>query len=207
MPKQALFLDLDNTVYPVISIGEKLFQPLLALLEQSNELSSNLAQIKTEIMRRPFQWVAKEFDFKDNLKMQCLNLLSDLTYNEPISPFADYQFIKELNCSKYLITTGFSKLQWSKINQLNIQNDFKAIFVIDPSYSDLTKKDIFQKIMLENNYINQDILVVGDDLQSEIKAAQELGIEAILYLHQQPLPESENQKTIHHFKALQSYFL
>jgi putative hydrolase of the HAD superfamily len=100
---------------------------------------------------------------------------------------------------------GFTKLQHSKIKQLNIEKDFEKIFVIDPSASDLTKKDIFRKILSDYDYKAKNLLVVGDDLNSEIKAAKELGIETVLYIYKSAYTEAENQRAINNFKDLEVY--
>ncbi|HWJ26695.1 MAG TPA: HAD hydrolase-like protein, partial [Flavisolibacter sp.] len=44
-----------------------------------------------------------------------------------------------------------------------------------------TKKDVFAEIVERHGYKKSEVLVVGDDPNSEIKAAQELGIDAVLF--------------------------
>jgi putative hydrolase of the HAD superfamily len=89
--------------------------------------------------------------------------------------------VKDLVADKFLVTTGFLKLQQSKVEGMKIRNDFKEIHIVDPSTSDRTKKDLFAEIIERHGYHKSEVLVVGDDPQSEIKAAQDLGIDAILY--------------------------
>jgi putative hydrolase of the HAD superfamily len=113
--------------------------------------------------------------------------------------------VREIPCKKFLVTTGFTKLQFSKIEHLDIKDDFEGIFVVDPGKSNLTKKDIFKQILIDNNYMVEDVLVVGDDMNSEIKAAKDLGIDTVLYDHDSKHGKIENQKTISNFKDLQLY--
>ncbi len=202
MRKKAIILDLDNTIYPVSSIGDKLFKSLFQLIYENGEYKGDFDELKLEIMRRPFQFVANDFFFSEDLKSSCLNLFSDLTYDESMKPFEDYKYVREIPCKKFLVTTGFTKLQHSKIFELNIKNDFERIFVIDPIKSDLTKKDIFKKILIDFDYKAEDLLVIGDDLNSEIKAAKDLGIDTVLYDYKSEYPEIENQKIITNFKDL-----
>jgi putative hydrolase of the HAD superfamily len=204
MRKKAIIVDLDNTIYPVSSIGEKLFKPLFELINESGEYSGDFSEIRLEIMRKPFQHVADQFFFSSKLKSDGLKLLTDATYNEPIKPFDGYQTIRKLKCKKFLVTTGFTKLQQSKIKQLGIEQDFDQIFIIDPSNSELTKKDIFRKILEDNNFDVIDLLVVGDDLNSEIKAAKELGIFTVLYDFNLEHSEIENQKVIRNLTDLEA---
>lgn len=202
MRKKAIILDLDNTVYPVSAIGDKLFQSLFALIEENEAYKGNLEEIKNRIMRQPFQVVAKDYSFSEQLKADCLKLLSTLTYEDKMESFEGYETVRNIPCKKYLVTTGFTKLQHSKIKQLGISKDFKDIFVVDPSQSELTKKDIFQKILAAHQYSPDEVLVIGDDLHSEIKAAKELGIDTVLYNHNGEQPEVKDQKTILSFKEL-----
>ncbi len=202
IPKRAIIFDLDNTIYPVSSIGDKLFKSLFQLIVKNGEYTGDFDEIKGEIMRRPFQFVADDFSFSENLKSECLKLFLNLTYDEHMEPFEDYKYVRQLPCIKFLVTTGFTKLQNSKILQLNIENDFLEIFIIDPIQSKLTKKDIFQKLLIDYRLKVHEVLVVGDDLNSEIKAANDIGIDAILYDRESEHAGIENQNTISSFKDL-----
>ncbi|WP_400261175.1 HAD family hydrolase [Sphingobacterium sp. SG20118] len=179
--KKAIIFDLDNTIYPVSSIAGNLFSDLFKLIEQDGRYIGSLEAVKDAIQRRPFQVVANEFDFNQELTAKALEVLSVLEYRSTIRPFEDYQLTKELDCLKFLVTTGFTNLQWSKIKQLELEKDFEACFVVDPAKSDLTKKNIFAQIMVKYNLSSKEVLVVGDDIHSEIKAGRELGIETVLY--------------------------
>ncbi len=64
---------------------------------------------------------------------------------------------------------------------LSIEGDFEELHIVDPEISKLTKKDVFEDIMQRHKYSPDDLLVVGDDPESEIKAATELGIETFLF--------------------------
>lgn len=180
--KRALILDLDNTIYPVSSIADNLFAQFYKLLEQDPDIDPSLIEAsKEELTRRPFQHVADEFNFSTALRNKGAQLLKTITYDKPMQPYADYHYIQKISLDKFLVTTGFTNLQYSKVKQLNIEGDFKEIHVVDPEISPKTKRDIFQELMDKYNYRASDILIIGDDPQSEIKAATTLGIDTFLY--------------------------
>ena len=179
--KRVLILDLDNTIYPVSSVAESMFGPLFKLIDEETTDHSAGEAAKLELTRRPFQYVADEHGFSDQLKAKGINLLKNLVFNEPMTCYPEYADIRALNIDKYLVTTGFTKLQYSKVKMLNIEGDFKQAYVVDPERSNENKGDIFKKIMQENGYTTQDVLVIGDDPQSEIKFAIELGIDTFLF--------------------------
>lgn len=181
--KKAIIFDLDNTIYPVSSIGGYLFEALFALLDNRPDIldETNLAAAKDELQRRHYHLVADKYNFGPELTEKGLNLLKDLEYDKPMQPFADYHSLKTVSLKKFLVTTGFTKLQWSKVRQLDIENDFDEIHIVDPEISRQTKKDVFADIMIRHSFAVQDLLVLGDDPESEIKAAQALGIETFLF--------------------------
>jgi putative hydrolase of the HAD superfamily len=205
MTKKAIIVDLDNTIYLVSSIGEKLFKTLFHLIIASGDYKGDFNQLRSEIMRTPFQKVADAFSFGASLKSQGIKLLEEIEYHDTIVPVESYDFIRKLSCKKFLVTTGFTKMQNSKIRQLKLERDFDQLFVIDPSLTTLTKKDVFEKILADYTYLANDVLVVGDDINSEIKAAQELGIDAVVYDFNLEHTGNKELAVITNFKELEQY--
>ena len=180
--KRALIFDLDNTIYPVSSIANDLFDKLFRLVDKHcNEDKETLEAAKKDLTRRNFHLVARQFDFNDDLKQKGIGLLTTLEYNKPMEPFTDYHALRKIPVSKFLVTLGFTRLQWSKIRMLNIEGDFEEIHIVDPETSARTKKDVFNDIMERHRYNPEDVLVIGDDPESEIRAAVECGIETFLF--------------------------
>jgi putative hydrolase of the HAD superfamily len=202
MKKKAIIFDLDNTVYAVHSIGKELFASLFELIFKNGNHTENIDKIKDEIMRRPFQVVAKDYHFSEELTQKGIALLKELAYRGKIEPYPDYQFAKDLPLDKFLVTTGFLKLQQSKVAGMKIGQDFKEIVIVDPSTSARTKKDVFAEIMKRHGYNKSELLVVGDDLHSEIRAAQELRIDAVLYDRHNFYCNASGVNSIQSFKEL-----
>jgi putative hydrolase of the HAD superfamily len=179
--KKALIFDLDNTIYPVSSIGEDLFRELFEMIEEDGRFEGNFEDVKDAIQRKPFQVVAEDFKFHEELTSAGLDALTDLEYRNEMEAFDDFEIVRKIDRMKFLVTTGFTKLQWSKIRLLNLEPDFEACFVVDPAKSSKTKKDIFAEIMSRYGLTAEDLLVIGDDIHSEIQAGKELGIQTVLY--------------------------
>jgi putative hydrolase of the HAD superfamily len=205
MHKKAIIFDLDNTIYSVRSIGKELFASLFELIIQDGSHAENMEKIKEEIMRRPFQLVASDYNFSGELTQKGIELLKDSTCQGKIEPFSDYEFARNLPVDKFLVTTGFLKLQQSKVEGMKIGQDFKEIHIVDPLTSDKTKKDVFADIMKRHSYSKLELLVVGDDLYSEIKAAQELGIDGVLYDKFHLHDNNTSLRKISDFKQLESF--
>lgn len=181
MHRKALILDLDNTLFPTAEIGDELFAPLYAFIEKDGGFSGDLATIKREMTRRPFQKLALEFGFSRELTTQGTALLKELEYHKPIAPFPDYAVLKNYSCRKFLVTMGFQKMQESKIKNLGIQADFEEIHVVDPEITSQVKKDIFRDLVARHGFKLAEVLVIGDDPDSELSDARALGLDAVLY--------------------------
>ncbi|QIA08352.1 HAD family hydrolase [Draconibacterium halophilum] len=205
MSKSVLIFDLDNTIYPVSSIGPKLFKTLFAAIKKSGEYKGDFDAIKLEIQRTPFQKVASEFLFSEQLLKECMAIHNNLTYDDPMKYFEDYELVRKLPQTKILVTSGFSKLQNSKIDKLGIRADFKEIFIIDLQQSNQTKKDIFKLILDKYKLQKQEVLIVGDDIKSEIQAGKDLGIDTVLFDQLRKYTDSNHSNRIDNFAELQKF--
>jgi putative hydrolase of the HAD superfamily len=202
MIKKALIIDLDNTIFPVSSLSGDLFLPILTLIEKSGEFDDGFDKVKHDILRRPFQRVASDYNFSEKLIKEGIILLSNAVCTRKISPYDDYNELKKIQCKKYLVTSGFKKMQQSKIVQLGIEKDFEEIHIIDALNSQLTKKAVFADILEQHNLKKSEVLIIGDDADSEIKAAAELGIDSILYRRSGNNETAKINGSISHFSQL-----
>jgi putative hydrolase of the HAD superfamily len=196
-----LILDLDNTIYPVSSIGEELFRPLFEIMEKPEYGlgGETLEEARKDVQRIPFQKVAGKYKFPEELTQEALSLLRSLSYENDMSSFADYHLVKEYPCTRILVTSGFTKLQQSKITKLGLEPDFEEMFIIDPDLTDKVKKDIFEEIIKKHDLKKDDVIVIGDDPDSEIQAALDLGLHSILL---DPNIEFDQNKAEHTVRSL-----
>ncbi|AXG75142.1 HAD family hydrolase [Flavobacterium arcticum] len=200
MQKKAIIYDLDNTIYPVSAIGDILFKPLFDLIIESRLHNNDYDAIRKAIMRTPFRLVAQRFKFSEELTQKGIDLQEEMEYNKAIAPFDDYPEIHTITAERFLVTTGFRKMQLSKIKHLGIENDFKEAHVVNPTVT--SKKEVFADILKRYNYSPEEVFVVGDDPESEIGAAKALGIPTILYDKNNLYNAEEADYAISHFKEL-----
>ena len=185
--KQVFFIDLDNTIYFTKPNKEILMTGLYDLLdEQQLDLTDEAYQMaKDEMLRTPFLKVAEKYAFPKEVIDKTVEFLASREVLKPLIPSEDYHYIKSLQGRKFIVTAGFPKQQKSKVKMLGIADDFEEIQVVDVSVSN--KKQAFIDLMAKHQLDKEEILIVGDDAQSEIKFGLELGIETFLldpdYLH------------------------
>ncbi|QNR83816.1 hypothetical protein H9N25_18000 [Pedobacter riviphilus] len=88
------------------------------------------------------------------------------------------------------VTSGFLKQQTSKVKMLGLVNDFEAVYVVDVSTAN--KKEAF-KLLIDKYALNtDDIPIIGDDAESEIKFGLELVIAIFLLDPENLHPNAES---------------
>ena len=199
---KALILDLDNTIFPVPSIGSVLFAPLFDLIGQRVDDPSKIDGIRKDTMRIPFQKVAVKYELDEALTNDGIELLKTIEHRGPITAFDDFSLVRDWDGLKFLVTMGFEKMQSSKIDALHLRDDFEKVYIADPSVTDKTKKDIFADILLEYQLKPEEVMVVGDDPESEIRGAEELNIPAVIYDKYGTVKKGAQQRSISDYSEL-----
>ncbi|GAA4208275.1 hypothetical protein GCM10022289_31880 [Pedobacter jeongneungensis] len=178
--KSIFFIDLDNTIYFTKPNEEQLMGELYRFLESLDlGISDEDFQLaKQDMLRTPFLKVAKKYGFREEVMPEVLSYLENREVSKPLKPSDDYHYIKNLKGRKFIVTAGFQKQQVSKVRMLGIADDFEEVRVVDVSVNN--KKDVFEELIDQHNLNVNDILIIGDDADSEIRYGLELGISTFL---------------------------
>ncbi|MGN7989022.1 HAD family hydrolase [Pedobacter sp. 22226] len=178
--KSIFFIDLDNTIYFTKPNEEQLMGELYRFLESLDLGISNedFQLAKQDMLRTPFLKVAKKYGFREEVMPEVLSYLENREVSKPLKPSDDYHYIKSLKGRKFIVTAGFQKQQVSKVKMLGIAGDFEEVCVVDVSVNN--KKDVFEELIDQHNLNVNDILIIGDDADSEIRYGLELGISTFL---------------------------
>jgi putative hydrolase of the HAD superfamily len=178
--KHIFFIDLDNTIYFTKPNEEQLMGELYTFLENLDLGISNedFQLAKQEMLRTPFQKVAKKYGFKEETMPDVLSYLRNREVTKPLKTSDDYHYIKSLTGRKFIVTAGFPKQQTSKVKMLGIADDFEEVHVVDVTTTN--KKEAFKLLIDKYSLKTNDILIIGDDAEAEIKFGLELGIATFL---------------------------
>ena len=173
-----LILDLDDTIFNTQTIPQSTFKEALQIIH--NHVSQSNHNPETSIRdlwsMSPFQFF-KEYNTPKEIQEDFQYAIRSMNYSLDIDPFPDYNFLKSIPIRKILVTSGIKELQLAKIKALEIEEDFEAIHIDDVHTDpDSSKENIFTSIIEKDNLIPENIWVIGDNPESELKAGRSLNM-------------------------------
>jgi len=176
-----LFLDLDDTIFPS-RIPYAAFSELFDVLDRVNDVlpQEKIDEVKQQLYRQTFGEVAEKYAFSPRMVRAYFEKMKTMRFNFNITVYDDYTFLQQLPQDKYLVTSGSRYIQMAKIVALGIQSDFTEIHIDDPYDGSPGKAGIFTKLVKQKKLSTREILIIGDNPNSEIKAAKQLEIPHLL---------------------------
>jgi putative hydrolase of the HAD superfamily len=183
---RALIFDLDNCLAAAKEVGTELYETAFAAIRRANHGTvpdDKLKQAFADVWVHPFDWVAAKYGFSEEMRMAGWRELKTTEVTRPLHGYRDLSILAELEVQRFLVTSGFRRLQESKIKALNLNSLFTGIYVdaIDEP-NRLGKEMLFRRIMQEFAFAAAEILIVGDNADSEIEAGNRLGIKTVQIL-------------------------
>ncbi len=104
----------------------------------------------------------------------------------------------------HLITNGFEKTQWSKLNNSNIAKYFTHVITSEMSGSVKPAKEIFEYALKKTGANLHESIMIGDNLDADIQGAVNAGMDSIFVNHINAVATILPTYTIYHLKELES---
>ena len=118
--------------------------------------------------------------------------------------FEILDYLQNKGYQLHLITNGFEKTQRSKLHHSNLAQYFKHIVTSEISNSVKPKKEIFEYAIKKAGCKMQDGIMIGDNLEADIKGAQKAGMDTIFANHIKATCEINPTYIINHLKELEN---
>lgn len=177
---KAVIFDLDNCLAAADEPGRSLLEPTFAAIRDANRgtvPNDTLERAFAECWRTPLDAVARQFAFSDEMLAAGWAVNRSAEVTSPMSGYGDLHVLESLPVLSFLVTSGFRRLQASKVRALGIEHHFVQIHVdaIDEPHR-RGKEQIFREILHQYELDAREAVVVGDSAHSEIAAGNRLGI-------------------------------
>ncbi|WP_437812246.1 HAD family hydrolase [Sorangium sp. So ce1078] len=205
---KAIFFDLDNCLSAADEVGRALLDPVFAAIRRANRgrLSDEaLEQAFSDCWRHALDFVASAHGFSPEMLAAGWDACAQLEVGAPMRGYPDLGTLAELPVLRFLVTSGFRRLQESKIRALGIERLFAGVHVdaIDEP-GRKGKQGIFEEILRAHRLDPAEALVVGDNPESEIEAGNRLGIRTVQILRAGVPRGSNATYTIHGLEELKA---
>ena len=186
MAINAVIFDLDNCLSAADEVGKSLFEPAFEAIRRANQgklPAKTLEAAFSDCWYHSLDFVAARHGFSKAMLDAGWAELATLEVTTPMSGYPDLGILKEINARRFLVTSGFRRLQESKVRALGIHPLFREVLIDaidDPDRKG--KQQIFSDIMESYRLTPAQVLVVGDNPDSEIAAGNRLGIKTVQIL-------------------------
>ena len=120
--------------------------------------------------------------------------------------FEILDYLKEKNYALHLITNGFEKTQWSKLQHSGLDKYFTHVITSEASNSLKPKKEIFDFAMNRAGATLKNSIMIGDNLDADIQGAMDAGMDTIFVNHINAITEIKPTFTVTHLKELEEIF-
>lgn len=183
---RGIIFDLDNCLAASNEVGARLFEPALDAIRAANR--GTLAPEALEAALRDtwfhsLDFVAAKHGFSEGMLAAGWKAFLEVEVREPMRGYGDLEVLRELGELRFLVTSGFRRLQESKIRALGIAPLFDSIEIDAIDEADRRgKQRIFADLLASFALRPEEVLVVGDNPDSEIEAGRRLGIRTVQIL-------------------------
>jgi FMN phosphatase YigB (HAD superfamily) len=184
---RAAVFDLDHTLFDPRTLPVTLFDGLEAHVRTAAAgivPDAVLDAALTDALRMPFDRVAARHQLPAVATIAWQEAASAVEVTEPLTPYPDVPAgLEQLSLLRFLLTTGFRRLQESKLKQLGLAALFVGVYVdaLDPP-GPVGKRALLQRLIAEHGLAPPEVMVIGDRADAELAAAHTLGMVAVQVL-------------------------
>lgn len=183
---RAIVFDLDLCLAPPDEAGKEAFAPALDAVRRANRGVLRPDALETALedcWRFAFDDVAARHGFSEAMREAGANAFRAIRVTGPLRGYGDLDRLEAFDVPLVLVTSGFRALQESKVDALGIRRCFVDVLVDAIDEPDRRGKyRIFHEVLGRNGWRPGEVLVVGDNADSEIAAGNRLGMPTVQIL-------------------------
>jgi FMN phosphatase YigB (HAD superfamily) len=175
---KAIIFDLDMCILDTRTLGEHILDSVLAPLHESSMPEATQREIDRTLWTTSLEDCVELFKIPSAVAEKMRSAHRELVVSDDVKTFGDEDTLLDLPVYRILVTSGYREWQIRKIEKLGVARLFDEIIIdtIDDLATRKGKRVIFAELLARHGWEPQEVLVVGDNPHSELKAARALGI-------------------------------
>ncbi|MEO7306500.1 MAG: YjjG family noncanonical pyrimidine nucleotidase [Ferruginibacter sp.] len=226
-----LFFDLDHTLWDFDANAKETLAELYAFFDLNNRINTAFEVFFPKyLFHNELMWdrYHKGLITSEELKWKRMwrTMLDFKIADEPLARDMSGKFLEILPTKKllfpytleildyltekkyvlHLITNGFEKTQWSKLNNSGLNGYFTHVITSEGSNSLKPKKEIFDFAMDKAGSSLPESIMIGDNLDADIQGAMNAGMDTVFVNHINAVAEIKPTYTVTHLKELETIF-
>ena len=231
MKYRHLFFDLDHTLWDFEANAKQTLSDLYESNELQNKGVSDFSLfferysyhnerlwdrytkgfIKQEELRWKRMWLALlDFKMADEplSKQLAVQFLEQLPAKKELFPYTIeiLTYLKEKKYRMHLVTNGFEKVQYHKLQNANLHVFFEEVITSEASNSLKPNKEIFDYALEKTGATVKESIMIGDNQDADIQGGINAGMDTIFVNHLKVTPHVKPTYTIYHLKELEDIF-
>jgi len=231
MPYKHLFFDLDHTLWDFETNSKETLYEVF----YKNDLHKTLTEdfdgfhdrysahnkrlwdkynhgfIKQEELRWKRMWHTL-LDYKNGSELLARQLSAEYLHILPgkqaVFPYTKeiLDYLRSKNYVMHLITNGFEQIQFFKLKNSGLTHYFTHVVTSERAMSLKPHKEIFEFALQLAGAKKEESIMIGDNLDADIKGAMDAGLDTIFVNHINEPTELKPTFTIYHLKELELVF-
>lgn len=231
MKYRHIFFDLDHTLWDFEANAREALQEVYAKMNLVEKSIDSFQGFYTRyIYHNEILWSRyhKGFITADELKWKRMwrTLLDFKVANEPLArelstvfldilpektgvfpyTFEILTYLKNRGYVLHLITNGFEKTQWRKLNSSGLNRFFSEVITSEASNSVKPQKEIFEYALKKAGAVTEHSIMIGDNLEADIAGAINAGWDSVFVNHTGAAVTATPTYSISHLKELEQIF-
>jgi FMN phosphatase YigB (HAD superfamily) len=208
---RAAVFDLDHTLFDPRTLPRALFAALEARLRVTAAGVVSQALLNAALAdawRLPFDRVVALHQLPTEVTVAWQEAMRTVEVTEPLTPYPDvHAGLEQLSLRRLLLTTGFRRLQESKVRQLGLTSLFAGVYIdpLDPP-GPVGKRVVLERLLVEHELTPPEVVVLGDRADDELAAARALGMVAVQVLRPGVSPSPDIRWQIPDLEGLPALF-
>jgi putative hydrolase of the HAD superfamily len=205
----AIIFDLDNCLAAADEPGPQLLAPVFDAVRAANGGALTpvaLDDAFRECWIHAFDWIAERHRFTEPMRTAGWRAFRDIEVREPMHGYGDLDLLPSIRDVRFLVTSGFRRLQESKVRALGIGSHFAEVIVDAVDEPNRRGKErIFADLVRDYQLSRDEVVVVGDNIESELAAANRLALHSVQIVRPGIVPASGVSARVQNLFELQEW--
>lgn len=178
--KEVVIFDLDNCILDTRAMPREVTAPLVEGVDMLDIEPRRRECFKEALWSLSFTAAVEACGISEEVARQVYEAYAraEVPQGTRLSSYGDLEYLRRLPMRKFLVTSGFERLQLSKVRALGVEEVFEDILVdvVQTKHKKGSKAPAFEHVLAKAQARPEHVAVVGDSGVSELLVGKRMGM-------------------------------